>query len=261
MCTSTSQAWLIFVNVELCMAGLALLGFGGYVWASMPETKSSMEAASPVAPYTPFIAGGVLLLIGLAGCLGAESRSRCTLMVYWLGVLIVTAVVLAMGTLVMLATGSLDNVRVGDSQSLVTSMHHKLNDFSLDVFATCCEAPVKGSSSKVTACGTHYVLPGAMYACVHDMDFYQQIEIPQALCVALNSTTLGGERIVGPLPSRCVSPEDFMDIFFEYVNNNVYPIAIVLIVLSVTLLLTLVATCCLICSNRQKYGNLSVYPQ
>jgi hypothetical protein len=253
---STSQAWLAFVNAELCMAGLALLGFGGYVWASMPETKSSMEAASPVAPYTPFIAGGVILLLGLAGCLGAESRSRCTLMAYWLGVLIVTAVVLAMGTLVMLSSGSLDNLRVGDSESLVKSMHHKLNDFSLDVFATCCEAPGWSAAPKVTACGTVAVLP-----CIHDMDFTQQIEIPQALCVALNSSTLGGVRIVGPLPSGCVGPEQFMDTFSSYVNNNVYPIAIVLIVLSVTLLLTLVATCCLICSNREKYGKLSVYPQ
>jgi hypothetical protein len=254
-CLSTSQAWLTFVNAELCMVGLSLLGFGGYMWASMPETKSSFAAASPVAPYTPFAVGGAVLLLGLAGCLGVESRSRCTLAAYWLGLLIVTAVVLAMGTLVMVSSGSLDNLRVGDSASLVKSLHHKLNDFSLDVFATCCEAPGWSAAPKVTPCG-----PIAMPPCIHDPDFTQQIEIPLALCVALNETTLGGVNIVGPLPSGCVGPDQFIGTFSAYVTQHLTPIAIVLIALSVTLLLTLVATCCLICGNRAKYGNLSVYP-
>jgi hypothetical protein len=256
LCSDASQLWLTLLNGELCVLGLGMLGLGGYVFTHS-ETKANLVAVNEFAPLAPFVMGSLVLLVGLMGCLGAATKGRATLCVYWFMMLAVTGVVLAIGSLVLVGAGYLDNVAVAQTGSLVTSMHEKLNDFSLDVFVTCCEKKQYSVAPPVIAC--HHDAP--VPPCIHDTDFTAKVRVPDTVCNAMALATIRGVPVGGPLPSGCASPTQFMNQFSSYVQHNIQPIGITLVVLSVALLMTQLMTCVLICSGKDQLEKLhAVYP-
>lgn len=250
-CKDSSRTYLKWVNGSISSMGIALLALGVYAYITY---KTELSSVSSFAPFAGITLGSIVFLVGLLGCYGANKQDKFVLVFYWLVMTAVTLLVLALGSVVLLSAGYLDQVNVGDSASLVTGAHQRLNDFSLAVYSSCCEKLqfVPAGVPNVTACGSPVVLP-----CIHDPAFAAGVGVSSSFCVALAQTKINGMAVGGPsnngTKTGCASPEAFQDQFSSFVRSNIIWVGIVIIILSVLLILADVMSCVLICSNREDY--------
>jgi hypothetical protein len=251
-CKNTSRAYLTWVNGSISSMGVVLLALGVYAYITY---KTELSAVSSFAPFAGITLGGVVFLVGLLGCYGAQKQNKFVLVFYWFVMTVVTVLVLALGVLVLLSMGYLDKVDVGDSASLVTGAHERLNDFSLSVYESCCEALnfVPNGVPNVTACSASPVgVP-----CIRDPAFAASVSVSQSFCVALAQTKINGVPVGGlsstGTPTGCASPEAFQGQFSNFVRSNILPVGIVLVILSLLLIIADIMSCVLICSNREEY--------
>jgi len=236
VCKDTSKMYLNVLNGLISLMGLGIVGVGVY---GVVALKEELAAINKYAQWLPLALGAIVFLTGVLGCLGARWQNKCALLMYWVVMTIVTLAVLALGVVFLLQVGYLDDVKLGNSADLVDQGQAQINDFTLAVFSECCGATVPNCADAAVG-----------EACVQDRDSFDSFAIPTEVCDGLKEVSIENTTVV---PGGCVSATVFKSLFTEYVSENVMPIGISLIVLSVLLLLADIFTCCLICSNRIDY--------
>ncbi|GBG26446.1 Tetraspanin-5 [Hondaea fermentalgiana] len=240
-CSEASRKYLLAINTFLCVLGLAILGLGVY---AVVEYKDVLDNINSVAPYGGVIVGALIFIVGILGCFGVRNQNKPALVVFWVVMTFATIVVLALGSALILYLGLLDDI--DNNNATIDEAAQKVNDFEMAVYDQCCvpdyttdEAPLCADVNRT-------------YACVYDETSFEDIHVGDSFCNALEQTTIDDVTVVSSA-GGCSSPVVFHELFSTFLNDNLLPVGITLIVLAVILLIALIATCVIICTNRYDY--------
>lgn len=236
MCQKFSVKYLQLANALVIIAGLACLGFGGYVWytlGTLAAGYSEYTVAGPIA------AGVVLLLAGTIGCCGVNKQSKCLLFIYLTLVFLMTVLTAATGFVILTYADILPP----------TGVESYLDDFESTVYNKCC---VGGgfASDPVPACPATPRCITTVFPVTDEVcDFLEKLELPVngVNIPVVGNTTLGG-------CGGATGQSAFFTILTEFVTANLLVIGIAEIVLFVVLLLTFTSSCALFCSNKESFG-------
>jgi len=248
VCRDAAKSYLSFVNALVILLGLAVTAVGGYLIAQFKETIENQFG--DLAVFLPVITGVVIMFVGMLGCYGASNHSKCALLVYWVIMTAVTIIVLGLGIAFLIQVGLLDDVKLGESEALVDEGQKKISDSIFAVYETCCVDGGLGGSDLLLCDDDASNSP-----CVFDREFVDSVLVGDELCTFLESVdvNVNGENVKVVGEEQCEDASLFKEFVVNTLEDNILPIGIALIVLSVLLMLVEIFTCCLICSNREDF--------
>lgn len=243
MCQKFSVKYLQLANALVIIAGLACLGFGGYVWytlGTLAAGYSEYTVAGPIA------AGLVLLLAGTIGCCGVNKKSKCLLFIYLVLVFLMVVLTAATGFVILTYADILPP----------TGVESYLDDFESTVYNKCC-VDAGFANDPVPACpATPRCISQDFPVTTEVCDFLENLKLPVGgiNVPVVGNTTLGG----------CGGPSGqtaFFTLLTEFITTNLLVIGIAEIALFVVLLLTFTSSCALFCSNKDSLGNPNAQTQ
>jgi len=242
-CKENSRRYLKLVNAILILIGLAVVALGIY---GILEVREVLENINGIAPFAAFILGAVIILAAGLGLYGATKQSKPSLFLYFLVAFALTALVLAFGAIVLIYVGLLDDIPTGQEQ--ISEAAGQVNDFEMAIYRDCCFAE-NFTSVEIPLCDENITTPG----CIVNEEDFNNFQISDSFCKALEEVKIGSVNVVGPLPSACETPETFSSAFSTFVEDNLIPIGASLIALALIMILCVIASCVLICTNRYEY--------
>jgi len=242
-CKQNSKRYLTLLNALIILVGLGVLGLGIY---GIIEQREVLDNISKYAAYTPIALGVLVVLVAGFGLYGARQQNKVMLISYFFFAFAFMVLLISIGVIVLIYVGLLDDFDRADPQ--LDQALAEINDFEMAVYRDCCIGQdLTNESIPVCDDSLNITIPG----CVADPEDFSNLEIADSFCRALEEIKIDGVAVVGT--ASCTSPEAFSDLFRTYLEGNLTPIGITLIVLSVLMVLCVIATCVLICSNREDY--------
>lgn len=117
---------LLVFNFIFLLCGLGIIGIGIWIRIDMMQFDALLgHSIVPIAAYVLIAAGGVVLLISLAGCIGAWTRNKSLLALYFTFMLLIF---LAESATAVLASLFYDQVKPFMSEYVETGMMKNYGD-------------------------------------------------------------------------------------------------------------------------------------
>jgi len=238
-CKENSLLLVSFVNIVFFFAGVSIAGLSIF---ALIELKGELATVPKYIPYVALGVGILVMFCGILGFFGAQCQDKCALFMFFLTAAVLTGIVLAAGIVLLVSTGRFDD---GKAESAI-------NDFEMAVFRDCCVGA--GFALEEAPLCVNVIHP-SQFACIFDQSRYLSFNVNTAFCKALEKVEIDDLQLVGEPPSGCSSPEAFSDSLGVILERRIMPLGITLAALAGVLLLCIVASCVLLCSNKQEDGD------
>mmetsp|Transcript_2763 Transcript_2763/g.8710 ORF Transcript_2763/g.8710 Transcript_2763/m.8710 type:complete len:262 (-) Transcript_2763:134-919(-) len=242
-----SEKYFSLVNGALMLAGLAVLGYAGYLLA---EYDDLVQGVGTFTVMVPLVVGGSLVAVGLIGCLGAKKNIKLLLIIYFLLASAALLVVLAMGSALLAIGGYLEDVEKGEA--IENDIMGTITDFQIALFNGCC-GPQPGVTPVTTLCDENITSN-----CISNVDVVEDFQeaFGEETCEYLADVEIDGAPIVGNVtadPTSCGGGDidAFISAITAYIEDNIYVFGGVNIGLAVLMLLLVISSCCLIFKKKE----------
>mmetsp|Transcript_16328 Transcript_16328/g.28920 ORF Transcript_16328/g.28920 Transcript_16328/m.28920 type:complete len:271 (-) Transcript_16328:37-849(-) len=247
VCRNAAKTYLSSVNALVILLGVVVIAVGGYLVADFQETIENQFG--DLAVYLPVLTGTVIVVVGSLGCFGARKQNKCVLLAYSAIVAVVTIIVLGVGIAFLVKVRLIDEVKLGESEALVGGGHQRISDSIFAVYETCCVDNGVGGSNLGLCSEADTNRP-----CVFDREFVESSAASEEFCTFLATVDVNVEGQDAMLVSEglCLDPALFKKQFADFIQDNIRPIGIALVVLSIFLVLSNLFTCYLIFSYREE---------
>jgi len=265
-----SRNWLIFFNSVVGIIGFALFSFSLFNAVRTGDIKVGLGEAGIIGTI---VAGAILTLLSVLGCVSIIKRSKCLLLIYLFMSFVLTFVVLGSGITLFFFVDDLNNVDGGDS-AFADRVESQINDALIAVFNQCCSTdgtegefldPNGDPIDKLLACD----IAEEGDACFVFVEQYQAAldrVKSTGLCEILEETEVDGVQVVGNpqvVPGACANGDGnlFKAVFTDLVEDQLGGIAGAIFGLGVVLLFNLILTVCVLCANKRQFYDMEDYDE
>lgn len=264
-CKGLGKNYLIALNTVVACCGLAVAGCFTYAKVSYDDFSALFSESGVLAGIA---CGALVVICGFIGCCGAMKQNKCLLTIYSLGMMLLILAELAMGALIILYLGYMDDVDLKEIGKIDHEMTRVINNYELAAWQKCCYdndeynaesmgwAEVMECFEDTPTGACYYEDDGTKLAWDDYLNW-----ATQEVCSALSEIELNnGDKLVGsPADSHScggVTPdakEKFQTSINTWFNDHAMPLGIGACVVTVIQLFALIFSCCLLCENREEY--------
>lgn len=252
-CQDFSQLYLNILNALLLVFSIVILGYSAYL---TNELEDFTDAFDEGAVLTPLIFATFMFLVSILGLVAVIKYSKILLLLYLVFATIITIAVLVSGSIVLSFSGLLEDVENERIDYGSNSVEANTIDFALGVYGQCCFVAF-GDVANIelpALCGEEE--EGDV--CVSDPENVLDVteNTPESACEFLEDVEIDGVPIVGnpDVNGGCGGgdPTTFVDQFTQFIADNLRPLGIISIVLSVLMIFDLCTTCVLLWTTKEK---------
>lgn len=250
-CQSCAQTYLNILNALLLVFSIIILGYAAYLGK---ELEDFQEAFDEGAIVTPIVFGSFMFVVSVVGICAVYFYSKILLIVYLVLASIVTLAVLVSGSIVLTFSGLLDNLEDERVEQGAGTVEANTVDFVLGVYDKCCVQPF--DLAEVVACNATEVTN-----CISDRENFEEFSLntPEDACEFLETVEINDVPIVGnpaEITGACGGGNQavFVDNLTGFIADNLEPLGIICVVLSVLMFMDLCTTCVLLWTSKNTHA-------